>query len=57
VAEEMRQRGVRVVDGFDADEAAFQAELVRQFLLWTRESVVERWRNRRFELLKRERSG
>jgi hypothetical protein len=25
----MRQRGVRVVDGFDADEAAFQAELVR----------------------------
>jgi hypothetical protein len=46
-----------VVDGFDADEAAFQAELVRQFLLWTRESVVERWRNRRFELLRDERSG
>ena len=25
----MRDRGVRVVDGFDADDAAFQVELVR----------------------------
>jgi hypothetical protein len=29
VAEEMRQRGVKVVDGFDADDAEFQAVLVR----------------------------
>ena len=25
----MQQRGVKVVDGFDTDDAAFQAELVR----------------------------
>jgi hypothetical protein len=25
----MQQRGVKVVEGFDADDAAFQAELVR----------------------------
>jgi hypothetical protein len=29
VAEEMRQRDVKVVDGFDADDAEFQAVLVR----------------------------
>jgi hypothetical protein len=29
VAKEMQQRGVKVVEGFDADDAAFQAELVR----------------------------
>jgi hypothetical protein len=30
----MQQRGVKVVEGFDADDAAFQAELVRASERW-----------------------